>query len=538
MNDLHRSHGMTFLFSDLEPLPDRFFQGHAFVGRDYLFGQQGALDYEDARGAPVPAGEDGCYVTVARRGGVHRIGVDYNGSKKLFYFRQGGAWCVSNSLPLIAEHMRERGIRLTVNFGQLAAFKGSGTFASQQAATTSIFNEVKLLPTTWRVTVTRAGLHVHQHPFAAGSALSYPDALGRYLSTWVSRVQTLMRDDRTWLNVDLSGGVDSRTVFSLISAARQSVGDGAVEHRVSLRSSTSPRQANDLLVATDIASRFGWDINGPAAGRPALPKLTNEERYMGWRDLCLGVYTSVYFPDRHVNPMVIDFHGAGGGHRPSYPGTRVAEQLDKVRGVGPSYLIDAWKASVASEEEILTQAWPGSPPLMSHYHEYRNRFHSGLLPQYRTVFAPLGSLYIAAMSNHPEKVKSGQILFDIMESLTPGLKDISYITASRSPSPENLARMTVSGSAVDATAGVAFGSLDDRLGEVRRKPSGHLELMGKDLERATSSNVKEFLGDEVVYNAHKAMADAISDVRFAVPSDGKDVSRVLATGFAFSAAGF
>lgn len=534
---MQRSHGLTFLLSDCIPLPDRLFQGHAFVDSDYVFGQDGALNYEAYRGTPVGPGEDGCYVTMARENDKYTIGVDHNGSKKLFYYEQGVRWCISNSLVLLTEHLGERGIPLTVNFPNLAAFKAPGTFASQQATTTTIFNEIKLLPTSWTLSVTNEGLQIHKRwPAKATAVTSYRRALDDFITTWISRLRTLLRDERTWLNVDLSGGVDSRTMFALVAAARTEERDQRAQGQVYLRSSTAPGQVDDWNAATEIADHYKWELNGSMVGRPALPRLTSEERYIGWRDLSLGVYSSIYFPDRRANSMVIDLHGGGGRHRPSYPACAMEGQLRSIRDIHPEYLSQAWKRQVISETEILTQSWPWARPLDSHYHEFRNRFHAGLNPQYRTVFAPLGSWLVDSMSSHPAKVSTGQIVFDVMESLIPGLKDFAYSTIDRRPSAENLANMTLSTGVEKSVPGEIFGMEEPSHVDPRRDPGAHIELMAKELESIESDLVSEFLGEEIVENSHAAMTDALNAGRFAHAGGGKDVSRVLATAFAFSTA--
>ena len=525
------------LILGLRPSAGPIFQGHAFVGSDFIFGQQGALDYEAQTGSPVAPGEDGCYVTLARNASGYNVGVDHNGAKKLFYFRDNQAWAISNSLVLLAEHLRERNIPLTVNFPQLNAFQASGTFASQQATTNSIFNEVKLLPTTRDLVVTNAGLELRRGQSEnANDAESYQDALDRYVSTWLSRVRTLLRDRRTWLNVDLSGGVDSRTVFALVAGASRAEGDRSTQQQIHLRSSTAPGQVDDLTAATEVAHHHGWELNQPIEGRPPLLRFTGEERYTGWRDLSVGVYTSVYFPDRRAHPLVISFHGSGGGHRPSYLADTMEDQLAAIRYASPGYLAEAWKRDVLRETSLLTQAWPWAPPLISHYHEYRNRFHSGLLPQYSTVVAPLGSRHIDSLSRHPQKVQTGQIIFDVMESLFPGLKDMSYSTSSRSPSAINLANMTLSSAADQSVPGKTFGSHDPAEVNPARAPREHLELMADEFERSQTNLVSEFLGDQAVVDAANGIDAATNAGRFAHPGDGKLVSRVLATAFAFSMA--
>lgn len=530
------SHALSFFFSDLDELPDRYVHGIAFVGPDYVSGTEGARIHEEASGLPVPPREDGCYFTLTRHGSTHKMGVDYAGAKKLFYYRHGEAWCVSNSLALIAKHVVRRGLPLSVNFAQLAALKAPGTFNAQISTPRTILNEVRLLPTRATITVDSSGMAIHEEPPEA--QIPYQEALSDYVTNWLARVRALVSDERIRVTSDLTGGRDSRSVFALIQKAASLDDPNGARERVQLRSSTNARAADDLAAAQGVAQSRGWVVNDPLVEKRFMPRLSDTERFEGWRDLCLGVYTPVYFPDRRADPLTIDFHGGGGEcHRTFYPGTYLSDQVLRARDIEPAYLAAAWKQDVIQHEDEISALWPGTTPLISHYREFRNRLHGGLLPQYKTVVSPLNSRYMAPMSQHAEKVATDQIGFDIMENLQSGLMDLPYEVEKKQPTKVNSSSITRLDDVTSSRRGEVFVPTDPPGPTASRTSAGHYEIMADHLEEALSSPlVREFLGTEVADRAREAAGVAVDNVGFDHPKDAKTTSLALAVAFAFDSA--
>lgn len=531
------SHALSFLFSDRDELPDRYVHGNAFVGADYVSGTGGATAYERATGHTVPPREDGCYFTLTRHGSKHTMGVDYAGAKKLFYYQHGDAWCVSNSLARIAAHAVQRGLPLSVNFAQLTAFKVPGTFNAQMSTPRTILNEVRLLPTRSTITVDSSGMTILEDPPEA--RIPYRDALSDYVNIWLARIRALVSDERIGITADLTGGRDSRSVFALIHSAASLDDPNGARERVQFRSSTNARAADDLAAAQAIANSRGWDVNDPLVEKRFMPRLSDAERFDGWRDLCLGVYMPVYFPDRRADPLTIDFHGGGGEcHRPFYPGRSLADHVLKMRDAAPHYLVAAWKRDVIQHEGSISTLWPDTTPLIGHYREFRNRLHAGLLPQYKTVMSPLNSRHMAPMSQHEEKVETDQIGFDIMENLQPGLMDLPYEVEKKRPTQLNSASITLLDDVTSSRPGEVYTSMDAPGPSASRTAAGQYRIMADHLDEALASPlVREFLGDEVSERARKATGTAVDNAGFDHPRDAATTSLALAVAFAFESAG-
>ncbi|WP_114558764.1 hypothetical protein [Desertihabitans aurantiacus] len=526
--------GLTFLFSSFQPPPRRFFQGFAFVDEHYIAGQEGALAFEAQIGAPMRPGEDGCYVVATETESGYRIGVDHVGLQKMFYYDNGDVWCVSNSVAMIAEHLTAHGVRVSANLPQLTSHKMPHTFAMQLSSTRTAFNEIRLAPLHCAVEIVDGHLRLVRIP-RLPAAPDYTEGLRRFVSTWARRVQTMLSSERVWFDVDLSGGVDSRTVFAFVRAAQNQNPSDDIMRRINLRSSRSEHLAEDLAAASTVAEAFEMPINGPQPDRPKPPALTGWERYEAWRRIHLGVYMPVYFPVHAPNPWHIHFHGGGGEtHRRFYaaddPATMLARQKDYHR---PKYLFEAWKQEVLGCVAELQPHEPHLNPMVLHYREFRNRFHVGLNSQYRVVCSPLNSRLLEVVTRSNSNIDSKQILYDVMESLVPGLNRMPYDVASKSPSVDELTAMTVVDGALDGPGkGRVFAS-EETSAVARHSTAKPISLMAEAFEAADRPLVVEFMGEARMSTARGVMQDAVSRGRFTRAADANDISLALAVAHTF-----
>ncbi len=529
---------MTYLFSSFTGLPDHYLQGYAFDGADYVFGS-GAEDRYAETGRRISPGGDGCYLSVSRSGDGHVVGVDGSGLKKIFYYSDGPTWCVSNSLTRLAEHLRAHGVRLSISFAQLMGLKVRSSITSQQSTYQTFFKEVRLLPSWNYLHVDAGGLHVRTLPRPGG--VDYATALRGYLTSWTRRCATLLRTPGIEITSDLTGGVDSRSIFALLHRTTALLGEPV--SRVRFRSGTGERWEADFEAAGRIADRYRFRLNPPVAARTLLGppteagrRLTGPERYSGWRDLCLGNYLSIYFPSRTLDPWSPRFHGGGGGnHRPFYSPGEPEEFLAQFDHLKPSYLRAAWQSEMRHCFETLRSAEPSVDPMVLHYREFRNRFHAGRDPQYGAVLAPLSSNPIKALSQHPEKVATRQIYFDVMESLLPGLMDLPYDAEKKAPSAENHRDLTVVDVGLEepGRAWLASGGDEATPQDARTSP---FELLAQELDQSLRPLVRDFLGEKVVATAREVVEAAQRSQRFDHASEAKDATRVLTAGFALGAA--
>lgn len=511
--------------------PSAQFTGYCFVGPDYVFGAEGAALYERATGRAIGPGEDGCYVVATCTAEGLLIGADAAGTAKLFWYNKGGVWAVSNSLARLVDHLRENGVRLTPNFPQLHAFSWGITLTKQVNSFATIFNEIRLLPSDKALLVSYRGIEEIVRP-TLSTPLPYPEALRSFIGTWTSRFSTLFSDERIRVTLDLTGGVDSRAIFALARTALDTT--GVPSSRAVFKSSTAPRWQKDLDVATRLAAKYGVSINRPEPR--AATRLNNKERYQRWREVCLGVYLPIYLHDSTVEPFTIHINGGGGeNHRHFYPAVPASKFLDNQRRRAPAYLYQQWRADIEEALAYLAAQNSSAEPLILHYREFRNRFHTGRPPLYRTGFGPLTTTLFHQSAMSGGITHAGQLNFDIMQNLIPGLMDLPYDDPIKAPTDENLRNLTL----VDLDDRVSNGhtyigeSIEGEIGYENEGPEDAkrpMDLIVSEGTKALANKaVSSFASPDILARSRNLLESAASSGKFEHATMAKEVSFLLAT---------
>jgi hypothetical protein len=423
----------VFLLGYDEPRPQNQLVGFCFTEADLVIGDKGYEKFRKIRGRTISPGEDGAYIVVETSNGSTTIGTDFSGYYKLFIFRSGEAWALSNSIVALIDYARARSLPITLANAHLAGFCIKGAFGNQLASLHTAVEEIRLIPATQEIEIRepsagktsltlRRTTRMRQ---LESNRLTYKEALAEALSIWLARFRTILQSDLDIVS-KLTGGQDSRTVLSLFLAATQ--GCPAVLGRIGFDCKASALQ--DLAIANNLANRYGLSLNSLPC-RHLATSLNSNMAYDRWRSLCYGIYTPIYFPTKDRNPLCLTIGGAGGeGHRHFYHARTLKILLDSQRRYFPTdALFEEFRASVIADVKHLRQGYEADlDPLILHYRHFRDRAHSGRSPQYIYQAAPLGSSYFRLASSlcTPKKRKRAQLIVDLMMNCAPGIVDMPY----------------------------------------------------------------------------------------------------------------
>jgi hypothetical protein len=430
-----------FLFAHDGAAPRRKLIGLCFTGSDVVVGDLGYEKYAERERKRIEPGEDGAYIVVNTDNGSATIGTDFSGYYKLFAYRSGDTWALSNSIVSLVENARAKSLPVTILPAHLAGFLIPGAFGNQIASLQTAVREIRLIPATELAVVredpvtkklslsTRRTARVEELDLRGPS---YGGALAEALRVWVGRMGALAMSD---LDVvcKLTGGRDSRAVLSLLLAAAQRSSAGF--RGVTFVSKETAQQ--DLAIAKDLAKHYGLALNTQRRHHPDRP-LPDRDAYQRWRRLCLGIYTPIYFPSRHPNPMSLTLGGAGGeSHRPFFRSRTLANMLDAQRAVFPSGgQFDEFRGAVLSDIAGLQMGFEADlDPLTLHYRHFRDRMHGGRSPQYIFQASPLASAYFRRASAlcPPKHRERAQFLIDLMMNCAAGIVDMPYDARGKAP---------------------------------------------------------------------------------------------------------
>lgn len=465
------------------------FQGYCFLDEDLIVGQQGAEAYFEDHGIRPLPGEDGCYLTVTSGPDGWRFGTDSRGLSKWFIYRRGTIWAISSSLYGLVQHLRDNGVYPTPNLNLAQVYGLSGTFVQQPGTLEMPFEEIELLPSFCTALIGTRGEITIETIEQREELPSYAESLQDYLSIWTSRLATLTKDPQSRLTADLSGGVDSRAVFSFLLT--NGIFDTQETDRFRLVANSKMQE--DFSAAAAIARDYDFILNGPPF--ESRMKADPREILHDWRANSLGVYMPVYFANAGSDPLTIHAHGAGGGaSRKTQTSASIAGKLNNYKQKLDRRVFGEWATSV-SESLVRLGRWRDEiDPLILHYREFRNRFHFGHRPQRRVMFTPLNSIMLDDLTNRPG-VSSRQHFYDIMESLAPGLSDYPFDTEAKSPTVDEKNNLTTVSFSTRHT-GKIYGREQSLLESEPRGSNAYRLWLNESKTILRNAEVKRLLGQE------------------------------------------
>jgi hypothetical protein len=520
----------TFLASNDAPPENGFFQGYCFIGNDLIFGTNGAQHYQALTGNPIPAAQDGCYVTVQQHNDAYVFDVDFAGYTILYYYHNGTTWAVSNSFSQIVDHLRHHNIPVRPNYAHLAATNGKGMALGQLFSLQTLVHGIQVAPRTHSLIVTPHKVVLQRRPSTNSKHSTYPQALSEYLNTWVARFETLMHSPDTDFTVDLTGGVDSRTNFALVQAATTRLKGSGTTPRLRCASSTNNRK--DLEIATTIAKHYGMEVNDNRDMR-RIP-LQGQESYQVYRNLTMGVYYPFYRPSQAPTPTNITIGGGGGGiHRKTY---ELIIKSDDPEMFFRQYANNIKRPEYETEfirdghQFLHTVLQPGEDPLRVLLRDGRVRYHSGRTPRTEVAFTPLHSV----TAEHTQllagetRVEEGQLNYDIMHSLKPDLVTMPYDEESKHPTPDILGRLTRAPIHTDAAPGKVWAPTAHLISQPAQGQPRPIEAYKQAFDQAIDNPfVRKFWGKAMIRQARDLMQKLDAEKSIGNAANGIPISAVF-----------
>jgi len=530
-----------FLISSYDVLPKHYLHGICWQDEDLIIGDGGYEKYRFARKAQIDAGQDGSYIVVNASEQEAVIGTDFSGYCKLFLYRHGQRWALSNSLIDLARFAASKHWTVTIDENHLASFFIQGSFGNQLTSLHTSVKEIRLVPSTMEALIVRtpSGSRINLRETAAASVslhknCTYGNALRDYLRLWVRRMASLLQSDLA-MTSDLTGGRDSRTVLSLMVAASQLIGKDSLQ-RVDFTS--NPQAEPDFEIASRIAAEFGLRFMDRRQEKHPPVWLSLDEAYGKWKSLCLGVYSPIYFPHTRPTSTTIYFGGAGGeSHRRFYTN----ESLDKLLAARKKFIpslmhFEKLRQDVFDDIAFLSQGFEASlDPLILHYRHFRDRCHGGRTPQYTNFLAPLAGADLRRASSlcSPEQLDRSQVLADIMINANRALASMPYDSPKKSFDERHFAELVDAAEAIRSarTGGKIFAAepAQDNPGDFTTSKALHL-LREDFLSHYEEMRKTGYFPKEYLDKARSVVEFAVSNGRLSHAVDGCPVSHVILAG--------
>lgn len=531
---------VTYLFSSMRKPPQgHYLHGYAFVGSDYIYGQEGASARAEETGELVSSGHDGCYMVCNSQGPeTWTFGTDGAGFKRIFYYHDGKHFVVSDSFARTIDEMRDLGIPVLPDYVQLSAMNRVSPL-SQMATPSTLARGVRLLPVGAVLTISAsAALETFPSPFSQPA--SYVEELGRVVQTWVARFATLLSDPRARLELELTGGRDSRAVFALFLAAKDAVGENCSD-KITFRSHALKGDTTDMEIAEDLTKAEELELNGQFD----IPRrtLSGSQKFERWRAISLGSYHPIYFPGSHPDPWLVGFTGGGAGNQRTVYEHNFGSSDPEVmvsrlsRRLAHEFLRGEFAHSLRNSLSgvIPTPAW-GTDWLREHYRQFRGRLHAGRAPMQGPKFAPLGSESVdrARIAGGLSVIVGAQLNYDIIASCAARLLSVDFDDPDKNVTPAVRGKITqVTSELYNSPGRCWFGDpaeatciSDARGGDLA--PESHITRLAQSYSMAREDDfVSNFWSGSVFEQADLALASLKERGRFGHAPEALPLSRVL-----------
>ncbi|MGP9773041.1 hypothetical protein ACT3TN_03875 [Psychrobacter sp. AOP1-A1-57] len=532
-------HQSFYLFSSFMNNPDFYFDGYCFVNSDYIFGEGGARKYIFEKNERILGGEDGCYFVSYLDKGRYVFSNDYAGYKKILYYYNPilKVWAVSNSLYALVSHLREEGINITPNLSQLYFHsKNKKSFAQQLTSFNTIANGIYALPTNTNLVIDRYGMRINSNAKKMTSVQSdYKSVLANFVSIWVSRFATIFSQSDIYIRQALTGGLDSRAVFSLTALAKKYLG-GSQTAQHSFICNKTRGDNRDIDVAEEICNYYGYPLNSKVS-QLEYRYIGSKDTYDRWKHLSLGIYFPMYFDARSIDPLNINISGGGGEkYRPFYRTTDeerfedfCSQQVSRV-----DRLVDQMEVKSNILNSMSTLRKGKNDPFQIHYTEFRNRFHSGLFPQHIVDISPLNSYLLATVaSDFQDSVKGSQLLYDLI-NLEKNALEFRFDDLKKAPTNEHIGNLTILD---DFDINIEKGNMYlDKKSLISISKSNetytnsHLTYLENDLYEAYNDKfIQSIWSKQFLKNVDKDVEKILANNKLAHASEGLNISCFLAS---------
>ena len=424
-----------------------FFDGYAFFHDNLVIGNKAYHEYiKDNSFEYYP---DGCCVIISKHNDKIIVQRDYHGYYPLYYYNSETFWCVSSSILHIQKKLKEKNIKVEYDLVNIEIWKSKLALALQASNYHTYIKKVMLLPVGCNIEICNNKLHIEYRRISC-IYKTYQDALELCLYKWRKRLETVLRNE-IGVRMELTGGIDSRTVFSFFANERSLLKYKFDKSSIFIYS--DPNHKEDFVIAKKIANIYDVNINCSLNEKYRAKYLSSFESYNNWRYYNVGRYSPIVFPISKFNTNCINFGGEGGEDNRGFYGREengsfisFETYLDKYQQYfSKKEYYEKWIEYIYEALEIIRHVNLNKDISDSilHYREFRSTHHTSKFPFYKFNSAILGSKYFhdIALCTEKDYLESGQILYDIINSNDSHLLMIPFDKEYKNMSSLNIKRL-------------------------------------------------------------------------------------------------
>ncbi len=481
------------------------FIGYAFQGTDLIIGPDGYAEYI-ASGRNFAEDCDGCYFIINPDAvGNVVFSTDFHGYFPLFYYSHGEHWIVSPSFEVIAREAHIRGLPLTFRQHQFTSWSSSLAPFQSPTSDRTPFDEIRLLSYDAELVVRQKDLSVRAKERTLKSN-SYQEALSEMIATWGGRIMTIL-NGKMAIRADLSGGVDSRTVLSLLYWALDKEAALELFNSDCILINSNSAMLEDYGIATAIGDKFNITINN--LNRRQYVKISDEEAFLTWKRYNISRYSPHILPMISQESDIITFNGVGGeDHRAFYEGFGRGPFGEYFAKLQPTFsdqnAFATWMGDLYDDVDLPNSVYDNAiPASFRHYRRHRSRHHTAKQPVSEFMGVILGGWHSYECARHLDvtKLEDNQLLFDIMINCNHDLAKMPYDQPYKAPQQKNFDNLTRVNIAAPAPAGKIWRGVTNQSAPISPVKGRNIPLRKAVEEALIRPEVRRLIGEEVASKA-------------------------------------
>ncbi|PYE30722.1 hypothetical protein DFP83_11438 [Idiomarina fontislapidosi] len=337
--------------------------------------------------------------------------VDGFGSDALFFYRHGNSWAFSNSFLELINHCKKNNWPLTIDFKVMSSMFLSGSIGRQLLSSQTPVAQISIVPPDEYICCNKLDktASLRKIPDFGKTNIYYEEALSEWFFKWRSILFSLALHSDNMISVDLSGGIDSRMMFSLVNTS-------SVKEKFCFFS--QPHKAKDLSVAKSLCESFNCNLTDSPPDWRRLPINYQYEEYCRGN---VGFYNLPVTPPLYYScSNILKVNGVGGENiRPFYNGSGT-DWFKKIEKGMPKYL-SGYKSDVC---DLLRRSFidfnieqDDKTGMMVHYRKLRSRFIGGRTSYENLKFnmvTPLTDQVLVGLNDFSGRQNGKEIYRDII----------------------------------------------------------------------------------------------------------------------------
>ena len=345
-----------------------FFIGSCFIDSDVIIGRDGYYKYLEENTKNEFDPQEGRYIYFNK----NTIRSDPFGLMALFYYNVNGYFAVSNSFIHLIQYLRNKKIKLTVNDDAILITRYPASYINNHPFIKTICNEINIVPVFQYIKIVENSLKLYNILDEHLLENNYEKVLHEYIETTASRINTIIDSKLFDIQTDISGGLDSRAILSLILNIKSSS-----DFTMVIKEINNPAYHIDTEISKEIVNKYNLNYITDTGNEPIATTGRHCGKmmpYLHFKNHYIGSYYSLLSAPGIINPTLMGFAGSAG------------EIYKHIQFIQEDYLdLEKMKTISSNSAQLLTDTYKNRHPYFNNIHMNlytyimsRNRFHYGL----------------------------------------------------------------------------------------------------------------------------------------------------------------